>query len=229
LKSKKNLNNSTKAYKIGEQLMLKEIYTDIISGDAKSVSAKVPAALDAGETPSDILNQAMISAMQEVGRRFENGECYVPEMLIAARAMQAGVNILRPHLIAADIKPKGKIVLGTVKGDLHDIGKNIVGMMFEGAGFELIDLGVDAAPEKFIAAVREHQPDFLCMSALLTTTMANMIQTIQALKEAGLRSEVKVMVGGAPISKNFAQEIGADLFATNAAAAANMASEAIAA
>ena len=209
--------------------MLKEIYTDIISGDAKSVSAKVPAALEAGETPSDILNQAMISAMQEVGRRFENGECYVPEMLIAARAMQAGVSILRPHLIAADIKPKGKIVLGTVKGDLHDIGKNIVGMMFEGAGFELIDLGVDAAPEKFIAAVREHQPDFLCMSALLTTTMANMIQTIQALKEAGLRSEVKVMVGGAPISKNFAQEIGADLFATNAAAAANMASEAIAA
>jgi 5-methyltetrahydrofolate--homocysteine methyltransferase len=209
--------------------MLKEIYTDIISGDAKSVSAKVPAALDAGETPSDILNQAMISAMQEVGRRFENGECYVPEMLIAARAMQAGVSILRPHLIAADIKPKGKIVLGTVKGDLHDIGKNIVGMMFEGAGFELIDLGVDAAPEKFIAAVREHQPDFLCMSALLTTTMANMIQTIQALKEAGLRSEVKVMVGGAPISKKFAQEIGADLFATNAAAAANMASEAIAA
>ena len=207
--------------------MLKEIYTDIISGDAKSVSAKVPAALDAGETPSDILNQAMISAMQEVGRRFENGECYVPEMLIAARAMQAGVSILRPHLIAADIKPKGKIVLGTVKGDLHDIGKNIVGMMFEGAGFELIDLGVDAAPEKFIAAVREHQPDFLCMSALLTTTMANMIQTIQALKEAGLRSEVKVMVGGAPISKNFAQEIGADLFAANAAAAANMASEAI--
>ena len=209
--------------------MLKEIYTDIISGDAKSVSAKVPAALDAGETPSDILNQAMISAMQEVGRRFENGECYVPEMLIAARAMQAGVSILRPHLIAADIKPKGKIVLGTVKGDLHDIGKNIVGMMFEGAGFELIDLGVDAAPEKFIAAVREHQPDFLCMSALLTTTMANMIQTIQALKEAGLRSQVKVMVGGAPISKNFADEIGADLFATNAAAAANMASEAIAA
>ena len=208
--------------------MLKEIYTDIISGDAKSVSAKVPAALDAGETPSDILNQAMISAMQEVGRRFENGECYVPEMLIAARAMQAGVSILRPHLIAADIKPKGKIVLGTVKGDLHDIGKNIVGMMFEGAGFELIDLGVDAAPEKFIAAVREHQPDFLCMSALLTTTMANMIQTIQALKEAGLRSEVKVMVGGAPISKNFADEIGADLFATNAAAAANMASEALA-
>ena len=150
-------------------------------------------------------------------------------LLIAARAMQAGVSILRPHLIAADIKPKGKIVLGTVKGDLHDIGKNIVGMMFEGAGFELIDLGVDAAPEKFIAAVREHQPDFLCMSALLTTTMANMIQTIQALKEAGLRSEVKVMVGGAPISKNFADEIGADLFATNAAAAANMASEAIAA
>ena len=209
--------------------MLKEIYTDIISGDAKSVSTKVPAALDAGETPSDILNQAMISAMQEVGRRFENGECYVPEMLIAARAMGAGVNILRPHLIAADIKPKGKIVLGTVKGDLHDIGKNIVGMMFEGAGFELIDLGVDAAPEKFIAAVREHQPDFLCMSALLTTTMANMIQTIQALKEAGLRSQVKVMVGGAPISKKFAQEIGADLFATNAAAAANLASEAIAA
>ena len=209
--------------------MLKEIYTDIISGDANGVAAKVPAALDAGETPSDILNQAMISAMQEVGRRFENGECYVPEMLIAARAMQAGVNILRPHLIAADIKPKGKIVLGTVKGDLHDIGKNIVGMMFEGAGFELIDLGVDAAPEKFIAAVREHQPDFLCMSALLTTTMPSMIDTIQALKEAGLRSQVKVMVGGAPISKNFAQEIGADLFATNAAAAANMASEAIAA
>jgi 5-methyltetrahydrofolate--homocysteine methyltransferase len=208
--------------------MLKEIHAKVIAGDASGVSDQVQAALDAGEEAGDILNQAMISAMQEVGQRFEKGECYVPEMLIAARAMQAGLSILRPHLVAADIKPKGKIVLGTVKGDLHDIGKNLVGMMLEGAGFELVDLGVDAAPEKFIAAVREHQPDFLCMSALLTTTMANMIQTIQALKEAGLRSEVKVMVGGAPITNNFAEEIGADLFATNAAAAANVASEALA-
>jgi 5-methyltetrahydrofolate--homocysteine methyltransferase len=208
--------------------MLKEIYENVIAGDVKTVETKVQAALDAGENPSEILNQAMISAMQEVGRRFENDECFVPEMLIAARAMQTGLGVLRPHLIAADIQPKGKIVLGTVKGDLHDIGKNLVGMMLEGAGFDLIDLGTDTDSAKFVAAIKEHEPDMVCMSCLLTTTMANMEQIIQAFKEAGVRSQVKVMVGGAPVTNTFAKEIGADLYAANSAAAANVALEAMA-
>jgi 5-methyltetrahydrofolate--homocysteine methyltransferase len=205
--------------------MLKEIHAKVIAGDASGVAEQVQAALDAGEKAGDILTQAMISAMQEVGQRFENGECFVPEMLIAARAMQTGLAILRPHLVAADIKPLGKVIVGTVKGDLHDIGKNLVSMMMEGAGFDVVDLGVDIEAAKFVEAVKEHQPDIVALSALLTTTMPSMQQTIDALSEAGIRSQVKVMVGGAPVSQAYADEIGADLFASNAAAAANVAKE----
>jgi 5-methyltetrahydrofolate--homocysteine methyltransferase len=205
--------------------MLQEIHAKVIAGDANGVAEQVQAALDAGEKAGDILNQAMISAMQEVGQRFENGECFVPEMLIAARAMQTGLAILRPHLVAADIKPLGKVIVGTVKGDLHDIGKNLVSMMMEGAGFDVVDLGVDIEAAKFVEAVKEHQPDIVALSALLTTTMPSMQQTIDALSEAGIRSQVKVMVGGAPVSQAYADEIGADLFASNAAAAANVAKE----
>jgi 5-methyltetrahydrofolate--homocysteine methyltransferase len=205
--------------------MLQEIHAKVIAGDANGVSEQVQAALDAGEKAGDILNQAMISAMQEVGQRFENGECFVPEMLIAARAMQTGLAILRPHLVAADIKPLGKVIVGTVKGDLHDIGKNLVSMMMEGAGFDVVDLGVDIEAAKFVEAVKEHQPDIVALSALLTTTMPSMQQTIDALSEAGIRSQVKVMVGGAPVSQAYADEIGADFFASNAAAAANVAKE----
>jgi 5-methyltetrahydrofolate--homocysteine methyltransferase len=205
--------------------MLQEIHAKVIAGDANGVAEQVQAALDAGEEAGNILNQSMIGAMQEVGQRFENGDCFVPEMLIAARAMKIGLGILRPHLVAADIKPLGKVIVGTVKGDLHDIGKNLVSMMMEGAGFDVVDLGVDIEAAKFVEAVKEHQPDIVALSALLTTTMPSMKLTINALTEAGIRSQVKVMVGGAPVSQTFADEIGADLFASNAAAAANIAKE----
>jgi 5-methyltetrahydrofolate--homocysteine methyltransferase len=205
--------------------MMEEIQAKVIAGDAEGVSEKLQVAIDAGENAADILNLGMISAMQLVGQRFESGECFVPEMLIAARAMQAGLVVLRPHLVAADVKPLGKVVLGTVQGDLHDIGKNLVAMMLEGAGFEVIDLGVNIEPEKFVNATKENQPHFVAMSGLLTTTMPNMKKTLQALTEAGLRSQVKIMVGGAPVTQDFADEIGADFFASNAAAAANVAKE----
>jgi 5-methyltetrahydrofolate--homocysteine methyltransferase len=207
--------------------MIEEIHAKIFKGDAVGVSEMVTAAIAAGENAEDILNQGMISAMHLVGQRFENDEIFVPEMLIAARAMQAGLHVLRPHLVATDVKPLGKVILGTVKGDLHDIGKNLVSMMLEGAGFEVVDLGVNIAPEKFLVAAKENQPNIVAMSALLTTTMPNMQQTIQVLTEAGIRSQVKILVGGAPVTQAFADEIGADLFASNAAAAANVAKESV--
>jgi 5-methyltetrahydrofolate--homocysteine methyltransferase len=165
--------------------------------------------------------------MAEVGRLFESGEYFMPEMLIAARAMKSGLTLLRPHLIAANVQAIGKVIIGTVQGDVHDIGKNLVGMMLEGAGFEVIDLGVDVPPEKYIQAVREHHPDLLACSALLTTTMLRMKDLILALDEAGLRGQVKVMVGGAPITESYAKDIGADLFAPDAASAASRAKELI--
>jgi 5-methyltetrahydrofolate--homocysteine methyltransferase len=200
--------------------ILSEIYDGVIDGDAAGVEANVQAALDSGVAPAAILNDGMVAAMAEVGRMFEEQECFVPEMLIAARAMKQGMTVLKPHLVAADVKPVGKVVIGTVRGDLHDIGKNLVGMMLEGAGFEVVDLGVDAAPEKFVSAVREHQPRIIGMSALLTTTMSSMKATIGALEEAGLRSQVKVMVGGAPLTDDFAEEITADMYAPDASTAA---------
>lgn len=199
------------------------IYEAVFDGNAKAAAAAVEAVLAAGETPETILNDACIPAMAEVGAEFEEGEKFVPEMLISARAMAAAMTILRPLLVQAGVKTVGKVVLGTVHGDLHDIGKNLVGMMLEGAGFEVIDLGVDVSPQKFVAAVQQHQPDILGMSALLTTTTKAMSLTLSALAEAGLREQVKVMIGGAPITDDFAQKIGADGFAADAGSAARVA------
>jgi 5-methyltetrahydrofolate--homocysteine methyltransferase len=183
------------------------------------VAQKVEEALDSGIEPGVILNQGMIAAMAEVGKRFEEGEFFVPEMLIAARAMQSGLALLKPHLQQADLQSSGKVVIGTVKGDLHDIGKNLVAMMLEGAGFEIIDLGTDVSPDKFVAAAREHQADLVAMSALLTTTMPNMKVTIDALQAAGIRQQVKVLIGGAPVTENFVRQVGADGYAPDASRA----------
>jgi len=203
--------------------MLNSIYDNVIKGDLESVKEGVTQALVTGHSPSDILNSAMISAMQEVGRRFEIEECYIPEMLIAARAMHGGLEVLKPYLVETDVEPVGKVVLGTVKGDLHDIGKNLVGMVLEGSGFDVVDLGVDVHPEKFIEAIRQHKPDFVGLSALLTTTMPAMQATIDTFKDAGIRDQAIVMVGGAPVNQAFADKIGADIYAPNAASAANKA------
>ncbi len=201
--------------------ILDKIYESILDGDAPGASEGVQEALDLGGDPSVILNQGMIEAMGEVGALYEAQEIFVPEMLIAARAMKAGLAILRPKLVEGGVEPIGKVILGTVQGDLHDIGKNLVGMMMEGKGFEVIDLGIDVPHAKFVEAVREHQPEILGMSALLTTTMTSMKTVIEALKEAGLREQVKVMVGGAPITGAFAESVGADRFSPDASAAAN--------
>lgn len=205
------------------ETLIQEIYDGVINGQQKVVSEKVSAALAAGLNPADILNQGMVAAMAEVGRLFEEGEYFVPEMLIAARAMQTGLAVLKPSLIQADYKPVGKVVAGTVKGDLHDIGKNLVCMMLEGASFEIVDLGSDVPPEKFIEAVKSSGAQIIAMSALLTTTMPGMKTTIQALEEAGLRGKVKVMVGGAPVTEQFAKEIGADGYAPDASRAVSLA------
>jgi 5-methyltetrahydrofolate--homocysteine methyltransferase len=201
---------------------LKIIYQNVIDGDVKGVESGIQAALAEGIGASVLLNQALIAAMDEVGRRFEEGDLFVPEMLVSARAMQAGLQYLKPHLLQADIKSSGKIAIGTVKGDLHDIGKNLVGMMLEGAGFEVVDLGVDVAPEAFVKAVQDGA-QLIGMSALLTTTMGSMAVTIEALKAAGVREKVKVMIGGAPVTEDYAKQIGADGFATDASSATHMA------
>jgi len=200
--------------------VLQAIYDSILEGRVTEVAAEVQRALAAGHPAGVILNQAMIAAMAEVGRRFETMEYFVPEMLVAARAMKEGLALLRPALVGAQIEPVGKVVLGTVSGDLHDIGKNLVGMVLEGAGFEVVDLGVNVPPEAFVAAVREHRPQVVGLSALLTTTMLAMKATIEALRAAGLRDQVVVMVGGAPVTPAFADRIGADLYAPEAASAA---------
>jgi len=204
---------------------LDDLKQNVIDGNATSVPELVKQAMSEGVPAEKILNQGLISGMAEVGRLFEEGEFFVPEMLIAARAMKAGLALLRPHLAAANVKAVGKVVIGTVQGDLHDIGKNLVGMMLEGAGFEVVDLGTDVSPDKFVAAVKEHKPDLVGCSALLTTTMPKMKTTIQALTEAGLRGSVKVMIGGAPVTEKYAAEIGADLYAPDASSAANRAKQ----
>ncbi len=205
-----------------EQL-IQEISDGVLNGDAAAVNEKVQAALDTGLEASHILNDGMIATMAEVGRLFEEGEYFVPEMLISARAMQAGLSILKPYLVDSNIQSAGKVVIGTVKGDLHDIGKNLVAMMLEGAGFEVIDLGSDVQPEKFVAAVRDSDAQIVAMSALLTTTMPAMTTTIQALQAAGLRDQIKVIIGGAPITEDYAQKIGADGFAPDASRAVSIA------
>jgi 5-methyltetrahydrofolate--homocysteine methyltransferase len=205
------------------EAVLKSIYDGVIEGNAPLVQQKVQEALDQGLEPGHILNQGMIAAMAEVGRRFEEGDFFVPEMLIAARAMQSGMALLKPHLQQADIKAMGRVAIGTVKGDLHDIGKNLVAMMLEGAGFEIVDLGTDVSPEKFIEAVKSQGANVVAMSALLTTTMPNMKNTVEALRAAGLREQVKVIIGGAPVTDAYAKQIGADGFAPDASRAVALA------
>jgi len=198
------------------------IFEGILKGNMKAVQDAANAALAEGVAAGQLLYEAMIPAMAEVGRLFEANEYYVPEMLIAARAMKAGLTILRPELVKEDVKPLGKVVLGTVKGDLHDIGKNLVAIMVEGAGFEVIDMGVDVSPGDFVKAVRDNKAQAIGLSALLTTTMPSMKGTVEALQEAGLRGDVKVMIGGAPVTQKYADEIGADGYARDAAGAATL-------
>ncbi|UCC52851.1 MAG: corrinoid protein [Anaerolineaceae bacterium] len=194
----------------------------VLDGDQRGTTESVQTALDAGVPAADILQEGMIGAMSEVGRLFEDGDYFVPEMLIAARAMQAGLALLKPHLVESALKPIGKVVLGTVQGDLHDIDKNLVAMMLEGAGFEIIDLGTDVAPAAFVDAVQDGV-DLLGLSALFTTTMPSMEATVKAIGEAGLGGSVKVMVGGAPVTAEYAQRIGADGYAADASQAVTMA------
>ncbi len=202
--------------------IIKEIYDGILAGQHKAVEAKVKAALEAGVNPKTLLDEGMIAAMAEVGRLFEIGEYYVPEMLISARAMQFGLAVLKPYLKDANVQSAGKVAIGTVKGDLHDIGKNLVAMMLEGAGFEIVDLGCDVAPDKFVAAVQSGA-NLVALSALLTTTMPNMKAVIEGLKTAGLRDKAKVMIGGAPVTDSYAAQIGADGYAPDASRAVNLA------
>ena len=205
------------------EAILKSIYQGVMDGDVDTVEQNTQQGIDKDVGPEVILNEVLIPAMDEVGRKFESGEFFVPDLMFTARAMQAGLSILKPKLIEKDVKPIGKVVLGTVKGDVHDIGKNLVAMMLEGAGFEIQDIGVDAPPEKFVEAIRDAGADIVAISALLTTTLPTMKTVIDAINEAGLRDQVKVLVGGAQVSEPFAEEIGADGTAPDAAQAAKLA------
>jgi 5-methyltetrahydrofolate--homocysteine methyltransferase len=202
---------------------LKQMVTKLYVGDARAVSDLTQKALDEGLMAAAVLNDGLVVAMDRVGMDFRNGELYVPEVLVAARAMHAGMGVLRPLLAESDAPSAGKVVVGTVAGDLHDIGKNLVAMMLEGGGFNVIDVGVDTAPEKFVEIVKAEQPHLIGMSALLTTTMPGMKRTIDTLLEAGVRHSIKVMIGGAPITQAYADEIGADGYAPDAAAAVELA------
>ncbi len=203
--------------------ILQDVYQGILDGDREGVVEGVKSALEAKLSAEIILKEGMMTAMAEVGRLFEEGEYFVPELLVAARAMQGGLDILKPLLVAEDVEPVGKVVIGTVKGDLHDIGKNLVGMMMQGAGFEVNDLGTDVEPAKFVEAVQSSGARLVAMSALLTTTMANIPATIEAFKQAGIRDQVKIMVGGAPLTDKYARQIGADGYAADASQAAKLA------
>jgi len=199
-----------------------ELYDAILVGDAKKAEEATKAAIEAKVGPSEIVQKYMVPAMDEVGKRFECNEYFVPELLIAARAMKGALELISPLLAAAGIESAGRVVIGTVQGDLHDIGKNLVASMLEGGGFEVIDLGVDVPTEKFVEAVKEKDGTILALSALLTTTMTVMKNVITALEEAGVRSQTKVIIGGAPITQQFADEIGADGYSDNASAAVGL-------
>lgn len=201
------------------------IYDHIIDGKLDLIEADVLDALDAEIPPEAILNEGMVTAMDEVGALFEAGEYFVPEMLIAAHTMQTGLAILKPLLIEGGVEPSGSIVIGTVQGDLHDIGKNLVAMMLEGGGFEVFDLGTDVSPDAFLEAIREHSPNLVGLSALLTTTMQKMRETISVIEEAGFRDRVKIMVGGAPVTEAFAKDIGAEGYAPDASKAVSLAKD----
>jgi 5-methyltetrahydrofolate--homocysteine methyltransferase len=207
---------------------LNKVSESLQRGDAEKVEELVKQALEENLLPKDILENGLIKGMDIIGVKFKKNEVYVPEVLIAARAMHAGMSILRPKLIETGVKNIGTIAIGTVKGDLHDIGKNLVKMMLEGAGFEVIDLGVDVSTDRFVEAVKEHKLNIIGMSALLTTTMVNMAEVIKALEAAGLRDKVKIMIGGAPITQNYADQIGADAYSPDAASAVDSAKSFIA-
>jgi 5-methyltetrahydrofolate--homocysteine methyltransferase len=203
--------------------ILQRIYGNVVSGRHKDLVGEVKSALQQGVSPNAILQDGMIAGMQEVGRLFEIGEYYVPEMLVAARAMQAGMNVLRPYLAGSDVHPAGRLAIGTVEGDIHDIGKNLVKIMLEGAGFEVLDLGVDVGSSRFLAAVTDDHVDILAMSALITTTMQNMRPVIELLQKSGVRQQVKILVGGAPLNEEYARQIGADGYAPDASRAVTVA------
>ena len=201
---------------------VKKIYEGILAGDQAAVKEQVSAALAQDLSARTILQEGLIAAMDRVGELFERSEFYVPEMLISARAMKAGLEILRPELMEDEVETVGHVVIGTVEGDLHDIGKKLVAIMLEGAGFQVTDLGVDISPDGFIEAVKGQEVDILALSALLTTTMTSMASTITAFREAGLRDSVRIIVGGAPVTEDFAQKIGADGYAPDASVAVKL-------
>jgi corrinoid protein of di/trimethylamine methyltransferase len=201
----------------------KELYECILTGNAKKAEAIAREALAANVDPSELVTKYMIPAMDEVGQRFECNEYFVPELLIAARAMKAALQLITPHLLEKGIERAGRVVIGTVQGDLHDIGKNLVASMLEGGGFEVIDLGVDVPPDKFVEAARQKEGSIVALSALLTTTMTMMKAVISALEKAGIRDKTRVMIGGAPITQQFSEEIGADGFSDNASSAVALA------
>ena len=203
--------------------ILAQISEKIQKGKTKDIKALVPQALEAGIPAAEILNAGLLDGMNSIGIKFKNNEVFVPEVLIAARAMKAGADILKPHLVSDQVSSKGKVVLGTVRGDFHDIGKNLVKMMMEGHGLEVVDLGVDVDPAAFIASAKENNADIIACSALLTTTMGEMKNVVDLAKEAGIRDQVKIMIGGAPITEAFKNEIGADAYTSDAASAAEAA------
>ena len=203
--------------------VLVQISNTVIEGRLKDIAALTNSALASGLTAKDVLDKGLMPGMDVIGAEFKKGKKFVPEVLLSARTMQTSLDILKPILAEAGDKMTGKAIIGTVKGDLHDIGKNLVGMMLEGSGFEVVDLGKDVSPEKFVEAVKKEKPDIVAMSALLTTTMRSMGHTITMLKEAGLRDSVRILVGGAPLTTEFAQQIGADAYASNAPAAVELA------
>ena len=200
----------------------------VINGKKEEAERLTQEAIDGGIKPGTIINDGLIAGMTVVGEKFKNNEFYVPEVLIAARAMQSAMAMVKPLLADGEVTSKGKVVIGTVKGDLHDIGKNLVAMMLEGGGYEVIDLEVDVAPEKYVAAAAENNADVIALSALLTTTMPSMKDTVDALAEAGLKGKVKVIIGGAPVTQSYADEIGADGYAPDAASAVDKVNELLA-
>jgi len=205
--------------------LLGKMAESLIAGKVDEVTELTKEALDGGSSPQDILEQGLLAGMEVVGKRFKANEMFIPEVLRCAKCMHGAMEILRPLLVKAGVKTAGTFVIGTVKGDLHDIGKNLVGMMFEGAGFQVIDLGIDLEPQEFIDALKEHKATLLGMSALLTTTMPKMGETINAIKEAGIRDQIKIMIGGAPVTAEYAKDIGADAYASNAASAVDKGKE----
>jgi len=204
---------------------LKALSEAVVNGDTKTAVTETQRALDAGGSAQDILNEGLIATMNEVGERYSKGLIFVPQMLRSGKAMQECTNLLKPFFQEGEVTSKGKVLIGTVRGDLHDIGKNLVSMMLEGAGFAITDLGVNVSPEKFVEKTREVEPDIVGMSALLSTTMPAMPQTIEALEKAGLRNRVKVMIGGAPVTERYAQKITADSYASDAGSAVSKAKE----